>query len=533
MLQMTRKFRWAGVLGIALVVSVFHPGTAAAKPSGPKLLVMLVVDQMRADYVERFGGQWKGGLARLFQRGAVFTEAAYPYLQTVTCTGHATIGTGTFPARHGMVLNGWWNREKARVMACTEDPDVVTVSESGFGKTGDSARFLRAETLGDVMREQLWPTSRAVTLSLKARSAIMLAGRRPFATLWFDGITPVTSTAFAKSLPDFARGFSALPATARRIWTPLLPVKAYAFEDAGIAEPAANERFPHPIDEKNWAASPAGDHALIELASRAVTQLALGQKDSTDLVAISFSSLDLVGHAFGPRSHEVQDILLRLDVELGRLFALLDQRLGREGYVVALSADHGVATLPEQLVALGMDAGRIPMKAVGERMQAQVAAELGAAEWCASLQYTDLYLVAGAYDRLRLRPGALRRVALAIEAVPGVERVFSQDDLVPDAPGCGVLCRTAAAGHFPGRSGDFILVPKPNWIIAETGTTHGTSNHYDQRVPLVFLGGGIRPGRYADAASPADIAPTLGAMVGVTFPRPDGRDLRAAFTRRP
>lgn len=223
MLQMTRKFRWAGVLGIALMVSVFHPGTAAAKPSGPKLLVMLVVDQMRADYVERFGGQWKGGLARLFQRGAVFTEAAYPYLQTVTCTGHATIGTGTFPARHGMVLNGWWNREKARVMACTEDPDVVTVSESGFGKTGDSARFLRAETLGDVMREQLWPTSRAVTLSLKARSAIMLAGRRPFATLWFDGITPVTSTAFAKSLPDFARGFSALPATARRIWTPLLP----------------------------------------------------------------------------------------------------------------------------------------------------------------------------------------------------------------------------------------------------------------------------------------------------------------------
>jgi predicted AlkP superfamily pyrophosphatase or phosphodiesterase len=383
------------------------------------------------------------------------------------------------------------------------------------------------------MREQLWPTSRVVTLSLKARSAIMLAGRRPFASLWFEGTTPVTSTAFAKSLPAFAHGFSALPASALRTWTPLLAAPAYAFEDGGLAEPTSNERFPHAIDEKNWSASPAGDRALVDLASRAVMQLSLGQKASTDLLAVSFSSLDLVGHAFGPRSHEVQDILFRLDVELGRLFGLLDQRLGRDGYVVALSADHGVAALPEQLLALGMDAGRIPMKVVGERMQAQVAAELGAGQWVASLQYTDLYLIAGAYDRLRQRPGALARVAQAIEAVPGVERVFAHDDLVPDAPGCGVLCRAAAASHFPGRSGDFILVPKPNWITVDTGTTHGSSNHYDQRVPVVFIGSGIRPGRYADAASPADIAPTLGAMVGVTLPRPDGRILRAAFAPRP
>ncbi len=530
--RMNRKARMIGLLAMILALSTSRTTSAGPRTKGPKLLVVLVVDQMRADYVERFGGQWKGGLGRLFSTGAVFTDAAYPYLQTVTCAGHATIGTGTFPLHHGMVLNGWWNREKGRVMPCTEDPGVTTVSETGKGQAGDSAHLLRAETLGDVMREQLWPKTRVVALSLKARSAIMLGGRRPFASLWFEGVAPVSSTAFTDLLPEFARGFSAFSASTPRNWTPLYRTSAYAFEDAGIAEPAENERFPHEVNEKNWSTSPAGDRALVELASRAVTQLSLGQKDSTDLLAVGFSSLDLVGHAFGPRSHEVQDILFRLDLELARLLSLLDQRLGRDGYVVALSADHGVAALPEQLVALGMDAGRVPLKAVADRLQAQLVSELGTGQWVASVQYTDLYLVTGAYERLRQKPGALARVARAIETMPGIERVFSRDDLLPEAPNCAALCRAASLSYFPGRSGDFVLAPKPNWITVDSGTTHGSSNLYDQHVPLVFWGSGIRPGRYADAASPADIAPTLGALVGVTLPRPDGHVLRAAFSPR-
>jgi len=526
------KTRLVGVLSLIVALCATGPRFALAKGDRPRLLVVLVVDQMRADYVERFGGKWKGGLARLYSTGAVFTEAAYPYLQTVTCAGHATIGTGTFPVHHGMVLNGWWSHDKGRTVPCTEDPGVLTVSESGTGKVGDSAHLLRAETLADVLREQTWPNARVVALSLKARSAINLGGRRPFASLWFEGTAPVSSTAFTDRLPEFARGFSALPASAPRTWTQLHPSSAYAFDDAGLAEPSANERFPHTINEKNWSASPAGDRALVELATRAVTQLSLGKKDSTDLLAVSFSSLDLVGHSFGPRSHEVQDILYRLDLEFGRLLSVLDRQLGRDGYVVALSADHGVATIPEQLVELGMDAGRVPTKAVGDRVQAQIASELGAGNWVAAVNYTDIYLVPGTLERLRQKPGALSRVSRAIETVPGVEAAFSHDDLVAPTPACGAACKAASLSFFPGRSGDFILSPKPNWITVDAGATHGSRNRYDQHVPLVFMGKGIRPGNYADAASPADIAPTLGALAGVTLPRPDGRVLRVAFTPR-
>jgi predicted AlkP superfamily pyrophosphatase or phosphodiesterase len=512
----------------------------------PRLVVLLVVDQMRTDYIHRYQHQWTGGLRRLVDGGAWYSQAAYPYLNTVTCTGHATISTGTFPSTHGMVLNGWWDRDAGRTVSCTEDAQAQPVSYGGAARGGHSPARLQTETLADAIRTQSGQPAHVVTMSLKPRSAIMLAGRRGDSVLWFDDTGGwVTSTAFTPTPVPFVQQFvkdHPLERDAGKIWTRALHAGAYLFDDDGLRENPPQSwvpSFPHPLGAPSergfylrWAMSPFADEYLGRMAAAAVDAFSLGRDGQTDLLGVSFSTLDSAGHRFGPRSHEVQDVLVRLDRTLGVLLDHLDKTVGAGEFVLALSADHGVAPIPEQMTALGLDAGRLSSARIIETANEALRETLGAGKHVVSVQYTDLYFAPGIFKKLQSMPDALTAVMDALRSMPGVASVYRGDELQQATSTDDASRLAAMRSYYPGRSGDLIIVPRPYWIVQGTGTTHGTANLYDRRVPLVLYGRGVRAGEYLEPATPADLAPTLAFLSGVTLPRQDGRVLVEALAER-
>jgi predicted AlkP superfamily pyrophosphatase or phosphodiesterase len=540
--------------------SVFAQKKRAPKP--PPLVVILVVDQMRSDYITEYGHQWGRGLKRLVEEGAWFHEGAYPYLNTVTCAGHATISTGSFPSTHGMILNGWWDRARGKSVSCTEDALSPVVSYGRPTSGGASARNLSFPTLAEQLREHLGERRvRVVSLSAKARSAIMLAGHSAQVAVWFEANTGswVTSSAYDSGLEFLPRFLKARPVEQDfgRSWTKLLPESAYLYPDDAPGEhpPISGwtRVFPHALRGLNehpdatfyaaWRASPFIDEYLAAMAKAAVDELRLGRGRATDLLAVSFSALDVVGHDFGPQSHEVQDVLVRLDVAIGSLLTHLDRTVGKENYVVAFSSDHGVASLPEQYAGTnGGDSGRVSVSEIRRRVEGALQPRLGNGRIVAQALYTDLYFSNGVYNKLRENPAAMDAAIQAIHSVPGVWRVFRGDLLPQRKSSDDPVERAAALSYFPGRSGDLIIVPKPNWFFVPSlgssqpgGTTHGTLHPYDARVPVILLGRGIKPGKYSGAATPADLAPTLAHLCGFNMPGADGRVLMEALvsTARP
>lgn len=530
---------------VALAVLLVTPTAVRAETTRPTLLVLLSVDQMRGDYVERYGHQWTGGLKRLVTEGARFPLAAFPYQNTVTCAGHATMSTGVFPATHGMVLNAWWDRDAGRQVSCTEDAEVTNIGYGGEVKGGDSPRRLLAATFADELRTQLPVAPRIVSLSLKARSAIGMAGRRADTVLWFSNGRWTTSSFYTRDRVSFVERFIAanpVEADYGSAWTKLLPESAYLFDEAPVGERGATgwgPTFPHDLSSQagvadaeyyaKWSMTPLTDVYLARLGIASVEALGMGRGPGVDFLAIGFSVLDVVGHAYGPRSHEVQDVLARLDRTLGEFFADLDRLVGREKYVVALTGDHGVAPVPEQMEAAGMEAGRVPAKDYVARLNGVLTRHFGPGSHLASLTYTDVYFAPGIYDRLVTMPEAMRDVIAVIESTPGIHRVLRSDDLavgrLPDDP----LARSASLSYHRARSGDLIVVPRPFWLNSTAVSTHGTGYLYDTRVPIIFMGAGIRPGVSLATASPADIPPTFAHLVGITMARTDGRVLAEAL----
>jgi hypothetical protein len=530
--------KWAGRLAVGIWLLLASAAVAAPAPARPKLVVLISIDQMRADYVDDYGGQWTRGLHTLVTKGAYFRNARYPYLETVTCPGHTTLGTGAYPHRHGMILNVWWDRVARRMIECTEDPASPLVF---YGKprpsAGDSARNMMVPTLADEMKKQLGSASRSVSFSFKARSAIGLVGHTPDLVTWYEAGSWVTAKQFAAApSPVIAKLIEAHPIEAMldKPWTRVLPPAAYKGRDDASSEHAGagwTREFPHPLRAAVvvnplglWERSPFTDEALARLAIGALTELRLGRGAGTDFLAVSFSALDIVGHSFGPRSHEVQDVLVRLDGLLGELLAALDAQVGRGNYVLALGSDHGVSAYPEDLKAEGKDAGRIDLNRLRGKLEVAVAAELGPGNHVAEIYFTDVYLRDGVLARLRAKPGALERVAGAVRGEPGVLAVFAADEL-GDAAALAEkdpLRRAAALSYFAGRSGDLVLVPKAYWLTVSAGTTHGTQNEYDQRVPMVLFGGRVKAGRYERGVSPADLAVTLAGIVGVSLKEAEG-----------
>ena len=548
---MTRRL----VCAVTTFLSLLTPLVADAQSAKPSLVVIIVVDQMRRDYVDDYGSHWTRGLRRILDDGAWFTHAAYPYLTTLTCAGHATIATGTLPSTHGIISNEWWDRDTQRAISCSSDSSAKEVPYANRQPgPGGSAHLLKVPTFASQLLEAQQGKSRVVALSVKRASATMLAGAKGDPVLWLQGNGWSTSTAYAaapeKSVLRFIQG-NPVEADFGQSWLRMGKAGDYKYEDAGAGEkppPDWDPVFPHLLQPRSgkpttffyeaWEESPFSDAYVGRMASAAIDGMKLGQGPTTDYLAISFSALDVVGHDFGPRSQEIQDVLMRLDETVGKLLDTLDKKVGRGRYALAFTADHGVAEIPEQATAEGKDAGRIKMADIMTMVDGIVSAKFGPGHWVAIEAYSEFYFRAGVFDRIAADPELLAQVLHAIEGVPGILHAIDGRSLAAPATGPEDAATAAARqSYFAGRSGDLLVIPKPNWIFVSddksivpgNATTHGSYNAYDQQVPLVLYGGPFIKGHYDAAVSPADIAPTLAKICGVAMPTATGHVLEQAL----
>jgi predicted AlkP superfamily pyrophosphatase or phosphodiesterase len=527
-----------------LLVSSLRPAPQAQGLQTPRLVVILVVDQLRTDYLALSKAHWRSGFRRLLGEGAFFEKAEYPYMNTVTCAGHATIGTGTFPRTHGMVLNGWFDRERKASVACTSDADAKEISYARRSESANSGKPLLAPTLADELRRQR-PGARVVTLSLKARSAIGLAGQGGTAVTWVDAAARgfVTSRAYAsgrvREVRDFVRR-NPLEADAGKLWTLRDDPSTYRYPDASLGpRPPATRTglFPHRVVGPNktdapffalWQNSPYSDAYLGRMAAGLIDAYGLGQRDTTDFLGVAFSALDLVGHGFGPESREVEDMVRRLDDTIGSLIEHIDRQVGPGNWVLGLS-NHGVAP-----IAYLNDGGRIITEDIRDRIEDTLRTRYGPrteGTYVSSVTFNYVYFAPGVFARLIADPATYAEVEKGVLGVPGVTRILRGDQL--SGTSNDAVVRAAALSHQPQRSGDLVLVGRENWYFSPrsdgSATTHGSGHLYDRQVPVILLGAGIRGGTYAQPATPADIAPTLAHLAGVTMPKAEGRVLREAL----
>ena len=501
-------------------------GTAppVAQAGRPRLVLLIAVDQMRYDYLTRFRDRFKGGIKRLLDEGAVFTNANLEHYPTVTAVGHATMLSGATPALSGIVGNDWYDRETGKNVTSVFDPAAKLLGAKG---SASSPGRLQVSTLGDEVK-MADRRSRVVGLSFKDRSAILPAGRMADGAYWQDG----ASRNFVSSTWYFAE----LPA-----WVAAFNERHLADRFAGAEWKAADGRLlktmpSAPGPELNAAIylSPFGNELLEAFAEAALDGAELGQREVTDVLTVSFSSNDGLGHVVGPDSEEMADMTVRTDQVIGALLAAVERRVGPGRTLVALTADHGVAPVPEVMAERRMPGGRMKTADLADPVNGALTAAYGPGKWVAGTAGSGLYLNRSLIRDKNLDEGEVEsRAARVLSDTPHVARVFTRAQLLLGQVGSDSACRRVLRSFHAQRSPDVEVLLEPYWIREEKGTTHGTPYSYDSHIPLVLFGPGIRPGRYDRAVALNDLAPTLATLLAVETPSgSDGRVLEEALTGR-
>jgi predicted AlkP superfamily pyrophosphatase or phosphodiesterase len=495
----------------------------AANPPKPKLVVGIMVDQFRYDYLTRFRNDYHGGLDRLMSQGAVFTNAFYAHVPTVTAVGHSIVMSGAMPAVSGIVGNAWYDRQEAKLVTSVCDWDVATVAGHAEQKTAkctdsdpSSPKRLLVSTVGDELRDA-HEDSKVIGISIKARSAILPSGHRATGAFWFDDVSGnfITSTFYMHELPGWAKAFNDHKVPDKYVDRKWEGFPKWNFRASSTSK-APYEKLP---------AGPWGNELIEQFAEQALTGEKLGQREATDLLTVSFSSNDYVGHAVGPDAPEVRDMAIRTDQLIAKLFALIDQQVGLSKVIIVLSADHGVAPLPDRDRADKMPGGYVP--ATFEKIvQDALTVRFGQADWLIPAGETNLYLNRTTMQNVKTASGQpvtdedLYRVAKkALLSAPElhVARVYTREQLDNGIPG-DFIARAAMNGYYPKRSGDISIVLEPNYVPGSHGASHFSPYAYDRHVPVLFLGPGIKPGRYNNTIEVNDIAPTLATMLDIQTP---------------
>jgi predicted AlkP superfamily pyrophosphatase or phosphodiesterase len=494
-----------------------------------KLVLLVAVDQYRYDYLTRFRGQFTGGLAQMLARGATFTQAYLDHYPTVTAVGHATMLTGAKPAVSGIIGNDWFDRGLGASVTSVSDPATQLVGGVG---TGSSPHRLLVSTLGDEMKNAAGDRApeqapKVFGLSLKDRSAVLPAGHRGDGAYWYDTKTGsfVTSTYYRPEPHPWVAAFNA-----RKQADGYAGVR-WEFLDPATGPGRGMPATPGPQLYNAVFGSPFGNDLLRDFALAGLEAERLGQRGVTDVLSVSFSSNDSVGHTFGPDSPEVRDIAIRVDRVIGDLLARVEALVGLEKTIVVFTTDHGVAPVPEVQQQRRLPGGRMKADELFGPISAALTAKFGEGKWILATAGTSPYLNHALIAEKGLDPAEVRRVAAAAAAgVPHVARVYTREQLLAGAVLPDVVGRRIAQSYHLQRSGDLELVLDPYWLRSTAGTTHGTPYSYDAHIPLLLMGPGIRPGAYHGTAALNDVAPTLAAMLGVENPSgADGRVLTEAL----
>jgi len=511
-----------------LLWSSVAPTPAVAAPEeAPRLVLLVAVDQMRYDYLPRFASAFTGGFRRLARDGAVFTNAHLDHYPSVTAVGHAAMLTGAPPSISSIIGNDWYDRALKRNVTSVEDPGTQLLG-AGAG-TGSSPHRLRVSTVGDELK-MAHPGSRVIGISHKDRSAILMGGRMADLALWWDTKTGafVSSTWYAPELPKWAADFNARrPADAwlGREWRAL---------GEGGAVLGRMPDTPGPAYYGSLYSSAFGNELLVSLAEAALEGERLGSRETTDVLAVSFSCNDAVGHDQGPHSAEVRDITVRTDLALDRLLAAIDRRVGLSRTLVVVTADHGVAPVPEQMSTWKMPAGRLSRAELEKAVVDALEKAFGPGPWLEGRAGSALYLNRALVAERGLDPTVVeRRAASGAETVAPVWRTYTRSQILEGRVPPDPWSRRVLLSFHRERSGDVEVLLEPYWMSSSSGTTHGTAYSYDTHIPLMVMGPGIRPGRHDRAVVLNDLAPTLATLLGIETPSgSSGQALAEILERR-
>lgn len=553
------------LLTISLFVSVSfgqrRPQISVQKR--PRLVLLIVVDQFRYDYLERFGDLFgPDGFRRLMRDGASWAQSNYDHMPTYTAPGHGTMMTGAYPAESGIIGNEWLDRATGKRITSVSDESVKLLGGNPNDPASSPSRLM-ASTVGDELRLATNDRAKVIGISVKDRSAILPAGRHANAAYWFNWLTGtmVSSTYYFNQLPGWVTSFNNAKPADKYFgvkWERVLPEAEYLkragrddpkWEDVSNAWTPDTNTFPHTITggetkpgQKFYTAldyTPFTNDILVSFAQEAIVNEQLGQDDDTDVLTVSFSANDYVGHRFGPYSQEVMDVTLRTDRNIATLLDFIDARVGLANTLIAFTADHGVSPIPEHAAAMGLGGGRIPFATVMGKIQAAISARYNpqgktpdpSTDYLLQFQEGTAWRQWFINNNIYFNYDALKRDGVDVEefsqvvvraalSVPGIARCFSRLQLLRGATSItDPIERRALHGFYPSRSGDVVMVAEPYKYIAETITaTHGSPYSYDTHVPTIIMGSAVNPGRYLEPATPADIAPTLSAILRITAP---------------
>ncbi len=520
-----------------LFVFLFVSGVTAQNPSEtfnvkqssiqrPKLVVGIVVDQMRWDYLYRYYNRYapNGGFKRLLNNGFSCENAMIPYTPAVTACGHTCIYTGSIPAIHGITGNDWWDYDLKKFTYCTQDDSVKTIgSTTNLGQM--SPRNLLATTISDELRLATNFNSKVIGIAIKDRGAILPAGHSANAAYWYDNKTGdwISSSYYLNQLPTWVNEINSKKLVDKyyvQDWNLLYPITTYE-QSLPVAK-----GFTHPLKQlvgKNYgvlAATPFGNSFTFEMAMAAVNGEQLGADEVTDMLTVSLSSPDYIGHAYGPNSIEAEDGFLRLDKDLGDFLNFLDTKVGKGQYLVFLSADHGAAAVPAFLKEHQIPAGNFDSKTSTDEINKLLKEKTKKDDLVIGILNYQIYLNRALINDAGLNKDSINKWTMNyLEQQPAIARVVVLDALNITTLNTNIK-EMMANGYYPKRSGDIQIIFKPQWIdgFLKGGTTHGVWNPYDAHIPLLWYGWKIQQGATNRKINMTDIATTLASLLHIQMP---------------
>lgn len=528
--------RKIGVVFLLFILAT-GPMLAQSQAEKPKLVVGIIVDQMRQDYLYRFADRYSdGGFKRMMKDGFMMKNGHYNYIPTYTGPGHASVYTGTTPASHGIIGNDWYVKSKDQMVYCAEDTTVTNIggsSENGF----ISPRNLLTTTVTDELRIATQKRSKVVGVAIKDRGASLPAGHMGDA-YWFDSKTGefMTSSYYYDRLPEWVANFNAKKSVDRYLsqtWNTLYPLETYKESIAddnkfeGIFSGKDSPTFPYDLKELRKtngqfgliSSTPFGNTLTLDFALAALEGEKLGMGEDTDFLALSFSSPDYIGHRFGPQSKEIEDTYLRLDQEIERLLNYLDKTYGKDEYIVFLSADHAVAEVATHMISENVPAGNLRTSVVGIELLNYITSKYGEGDWIKNSSNGQLFLNHELIQKKNLNQESFENeIAQFLLKFDGIKEVYTGTAMRTREFTKGNAMRLQM-GYNHKASGDILIVLEPAWLTGgDTGTSHGTGYTYDTNIPMLFYGWKVPAGESSRPTSITDITPTLCMMLNIKLP---------------
>ena len=540
------------LLGLFLLFSSVQSfGQDITTVDRPKLVVGIIVDQMRYDYLTKFYDRYgEEGFKRILREGYNFENGHFNYVPTVTAVGHASVYTGTTGSGHGIVANDWYDKYMKKMIYCVDDFNFKAIGTELPYEQKSPVRLL-ATTVTDELRLAQNMNGKTIAIGLKDRSAVLPGGHTSNGSYWFVGKDEgkfITSGFYMEELPKWVIDFNKKEFPRKYMkndWETLYPIKSYKESIAddnpyeGVFVGEEKPVFPHELkklSEKNGnfdliKETPYGNSILKEFAIAAIEGEELGQRDYTDFLAISFSSPDYIGHRYGSDSKEIEDTYLRLDLEVAELLKYLDKNLGVDNYTLFLTADHAVVPVPAYLKSLKIPAGYFDYSLFREYLKDLGEKHYGVPDLIENFSNFQVFLNREVLERLKLDANSVaEKLAQEIINYEGVHKVLTAKTLQTTDFQSGILSYVQN-GYNQKFSGDIVMIPNPATIyMRETGTTHGSGYNYDTHVPIMFFGKGIKTGRSRDYVEIIDIAPTVSNLLQIQFPNSNtGKVLKSAL----